>query len=646
MAHSKNPKNTEANAYRYIPNELESLGWIVKNPARVDYGEVYQQNEALSNKFLKETLDRDMPEAVIKLNENEFWVIEAKREKKDIEKALDEAKNQYAKKINSHKITTAPIISGVAGNDVDGFIVINQYLKDGNWETIKFNDKTKNILLSKEQVKYILKHKTINYKDFPDIPESKYIEVGQDINEILHNNGINKNDRAKFIAGIILSLATENEINLRIEDTTTLVEQVNTLIKQKLREVEKENFFEFLKLQIPASKENHIKYRTAIKLSLMILQTLDIKNSMASGTDILGKFYETFLKYGNGAKEIGIVLTPRHITQFSVEILDIKHNDYILDVACGTAGFLVSAFDYVKRHSTPKQVDKFKKYNIFGIEQDELVLALALVNMIFRGDGRNNMKNGNCFYQNIEQTIIGEEETGLYKDSNNIIEKKKDKNRNEKTYVKQLKKNPRPLITKVLMNPPFALKKSDEKERHFIQHALNQMQQGGILFAIVPISVMNEKEGLQWRKELLQENTLLSVVTFPEDLFQPSASVGTIGVFIKKGISHDFDTQKVYFGRITKDGYKLKKGKRIENSNIENQLTDMKEELKAFMINQNLKFSDEPEFKKICLLNKEDKSLELLPECYIDSKVPSLEEIEKGVEDLIKNCACYIIKNK
>ena len=52
---------------------------------------------------------------------------------------------------------------------------------------------------------------------------------------------------------------------------------------------------------------------------------------MASGKDVLGEFYEKFLKYGNGAKEIGIVLTPRHITKFAVEILDVKPNDYVLD---------------------------------------------------------------------------------------------------------------------------------------------------------------------------------------------------------------------------------------------------------------------------------------------------------------------------
>jgi len=70
---------------------------------------------------------------------------------------------------------------------------------------------------------------------------------------------------------------------------------------------------------------------------------------MASGNDVLGKFYEKFLKYGNGAKEIGIVLTPRHITEFASEVLDVKYNDYVLDPTCGTGGFLVSAFDYSKK---------------------------------------------------------------------------------------------------------------------------------------------------------------------------------------------------------------------------------------------------------------------------------------------------------
>ena len=75
---------------------------------------------------------------------------------------------------------------------------------------------------------------------------------------------------------------------------------------------------------------------------------LNIRSTMFSGTDLLGKFYEVFLKYGNGAKEIGIVLTPRHITRFAVQILDVEQHDIVCDPTCGTGGFLISALDHVR----------------------------------------------------------------------------------------------------------------------------------------------------------------------------------------------------------------------------------------------------------------------------------------------------------
>ncbi|MBU0769102.1 MAG: DNA methyltransferase, partial [Proteobacteria bacterium] len=98
------------------------------------------------------------------------------------------------------------------------------------------------------------------------------------------------------------------------------------------------------------------------------------------------------------------------------------------------------------------------------------------------GDGRNNMMNGNCFQKKIIRTTKGQYETGK--------EEKREGEENTNT-----------IITKILMNPPFALKKSDEKESSFIDYGLSQMQDGGTLFAIVPVSVMIESGGKEWRKK-------------------------------------------------------------------------------------------------------------------------------------------------
>ncbi len=621
MAHINNPKNTEVDAYSYIKEELDKLGWVVKNPARVQGGEVYKQNESLANRDLKEVLVRDMPEAIVKINECDFWVIESKRDKKGIETALEEAKNQYAEKINKSKKIKCILISGVAGNDTDGYTVTNQYFHNRRWETVLFNGKSKDTLLSRQQVKYIIKNKTINYKDFPDFPEGKYYSSARKINEILHNAGINKNKRARFIAGLILSLTLNEETDLRIDKAKLLVDNINNLIKSKLEDVGKENFYDFIKLEVPPSKENHTKYRQAIIDTLKELQTLDIKNAMASGRDILGNFYEKFLKYGNGAKEIGIVLTPRHITTLGVEVLDVRHNDYVLDPACGTGGFLVSSFDYVKSNSNKKQLEKFKDYNIFGIDQDDEVITLALVNMIFRGDGKNNMGEGNCFQKNIIKIQNRGFETGKYE------KRKGNENKN-------------PLITKVLMNPPFALKKGEEKEYKFVDYALSQMEDGGLLFVILPSPIMfKAQKAREWRKEMLKHNTLKAVIKLPEDLFYPIAVV-TSAVIIQKGIPHNFKND-VFWGRLN-DGFIKKKG--VMKKKTEGNIKIIQSLIKDFLNGSTSLRKCVPKLYSLMpVLN--DKDLECAPEYYLKEEKHSKEEIAEKMKHSFLSLVNYLINN-
>lgn len=94
-----------------------------------------------------------------------------------------------------------------------------------------------------------------------------------------------------------------------------------------------------------------------------MLRKINVQAALDSSNDVLGKFYEVFLKYGNGAKDIGIVLTPRHITTFTSEILEINSDDLVYDPACGTGGFLVAAYDRVKTNY-PDEITEFKKHKI------------------------------------------------------------------------------------------------------------------------------------------------------------------------------------------------------------------------------------------------------------------------------------------
>ena len=92
-------------------------------------------------------------------------------------------------KINMSNTIQCVLVSGVAGNDTDGYCVKTQYLHRGNWVEVLFNGQTKTILPSKDQVVYRLHHDTVVWSDLPDIPEEKYVSAAIRINEVLHNAG-------------------------------------------------------------------------------------------------------------------------------------------------------------------------------------------------------------------------------------------------------------------------------------------------------------------------------------------------------------------------------------------------------------------------------------------------------------------------
>ena len=73
-----------------------------------------------------------------------------------------------------------------------------------------------------------------------------------------------------------------------------------------------------------------------------LLRGLNIRAVLQTDTDFLGLFYEAFLRYGYDNNALGIVFTPRHITRFCVDLIDARPTDKVIDIACGTGGFLVA----------------------------------------------------------------------------------------------------------------------------------------------------------------------------------------------------------------------------------------------------------------------------------------------------------------
>lgn len=614
---------SEVDAYIFIKEDLKNLGWNVKNPSRTKDGQVYTQGECLSEPRICEMLGQTKPENIVKITETEYYVIEAKADKKKIDQAIKEAEEDYANKINKSNHIKARIISGIAGNDVDNYIVKSKFLVSGKFEPIILNGKELTSLVSPTIANYLFEKNSNIIEEIP-IDEKLFYDTATKINVILHNGAIPATDRGKVISALLLSLVDDTQPNVDASPTV-LITEINARVNAVLQREGKPEFYDYIRISPPTTQANHKKFKNALVKTIQELKRLNIRSAMNSGTDILGNFYEVFLKYGNWAKEIGIVLTPRHVTKFAAEVLDIRHTDIVYDPTCGTGGFLVSAFDYVKKNSEEENIKYFKQNNIFGVEQEPSVVALAIVNMIFRGDGKNNIKEANCFHEWLNLKRKGKRNTAEYLSENSGD-----------------RISP---ITKVLMNPPFALKEKDEQEHKFVNQALAQMQDGGLLFAILPYDELISSGALNWRKEeLLRNNTLVAAISFTEDLFYPVAGKHTCGIIIKKGEPHDYNSN-VLWVKISDDGFIKRKKKRISKKTETNDLKKVTESVKEFVQEIDTEIEVVPRLIKATPISQDDIDLEIAPELYLENRTYSLVDIKESMQNRLRGIFSFLVLN-
>lgn len=236
------------------------------------------------------------------------------------------------------------------------------------------------------------------------------------------------------------------------------------------------------------------------------------------GTDILGQFYGEFLKYTGGDKKaLGIVLTPRHITELFALLANAQKKSTVLDICAGTGGFLVSAMSQMMRGAnTETERKRIKMKGLIGIEQQPNMFALAASNMILRGDGKANLFQGSCFEPAITTAVAKfKADVGM-------------------------------------LNPPFSQGDADLHELRFVQQMLSLLTNGATGIAIVPMSCAISPHPL--REELLREHTLEAVMSMPTELFYPVGVVTCVMVFTAH-LPHKVSNRKTWFGYWKDDGF-------------------------------------------------------------------------------------------
>jgi len=248
--------------------------------------------------------------------------------------------------------------------------------------------------------------------------------------------------------------------------------------------------------------------------------------------DVVGQFYGEFLKYtGGDGKGLGIVLTPKHVTELFALMANVTKDDIVVDTCAGTGGFLISAMSQmIQTANMQEEIESIKRERLIGVEQQATMYALSASNMILRGDGKANLYQGSCFDDGITAAV----------------------------------RSHQPNIG--LINPPYAKSKEDLQELRFVEHMLDLLTKGGTGIAIVPVTCATAPS--PDKKNLLSKHTLEAVMSMPPELFHPVGVVTCVMVFTA-GIPHATSNKKSWFGYWRNDGFvKIKNLGRVDKNHL------------------------------------------------------------------------------
>lgn len=269
--------------------------------------------------------------------------------------------------------------------------------------------------------------------------------------------------------------------------------------------------------------------------------------------DTKGDLYEYMLSKLTTAGRNGQFRTPRHIIRMMVELVAPKPDDLICDPACGTAGFLVAAGEYLRENHpdlfhNEKQKHHFNEKLFNGFDFDSTMLRIASMNMMLHGvenpaiEARDSLSNVSEGFADLYTLILA---NPPFKGS-----------LDEKTVAKDLLRTVKTKKTELL----------------FIALMLRLLKPGGRCAVIVPDGVLfgSSKAHLDLRKTLVDGHKLEAMISMPSGVFRPYAGVSTgILIFTK---TNSGGTDHVWFYDMQADGFSLDDKR---NPVVENDIPDV-----------------------------------------------------------------------
>lgn len=280
--------------------------------------------------------------------------------------------------------------------------------------------------------------------------------------------------------------------------------------------------------------------RFTIPTPALLARVVDMLDAIPmDDRDTKGDLYEYMLGKIASSGQNGQFRTPRHIIKLMVEMMAPRPSDTICDPACGTAGFLVAASEYLGEHhgqeiyATPEAARRFNHDTFHGFDFDSTMLRVGSMNMLLHGvenpaiENRDSLSEGHA-------GVAGQ-------------------------------------FSLILANPPFAgsldyestakdlqqIVKTKKTELLFLALFLRLLKPGGRAAVIVPDGVLfgSSKAHKTLRRMLVEEQKLDGIVSMPSGVFRPYAGVSTAILLFTKTDSGG--TDDVWFYDMQADGYSL-----------------------------------------------------------------------------------------
>ncbi|MCM3799411.1 type I restriction-modification system subunit M [Caldibacillus thermoamylovorans] len=353
----------------------------------------------------------------------------------------------------------------------------------------------------------------------------------------------------------------------------------------------------------------------------MLAKIVDgIDNLPLKDRDVQGDLYEYLLSKIATAGTNGQFRTPRHIIKMMVELMKPTPEDIIIDPAMGSAGFLVAASEYLRKHHNDLFLvqglkEHFHNTMFYGNDMDRTMLRIGAMNMMLHGVDNPNID---------------------YRDSLSEINKDKEK------------------YTIVLANPPFKgsldydavsndllkIAKTKKTELLFLSLFIRILKPGGRAAVIVPDGVLfgSSNAHKQIRKEIIDNHKLEAIISMPSGVFKPYAGVSTaVMIFTKTGAG---GTDNVWFYDMKADGFSLDdKRTPIE----ENDIPDIIKRFNNLEAEKERKRTEQSFFVPVEELRENDYDLSInkykeieYEEIEYEEPVVIVEKIEKYEQEIIQ----------